>query len=302
MAARFILSLDCEGKWGLADMLKPSHRCDLSEERLRSAYGSIIRLLDEFDLPATFAFAGAFSQSPQGFARIRPVIEALSRTASDYLSPALKDIDETNGDGWHGHRLVEAAASARVSHEIALHGVTHVPWTQMDSAFVEAEMRLFESLEGPVRDSRTFVYPRNLVAHEEMLARHGFAGFRMARSGRSRLGSLMSEFNLFEASEQPCRREDLVRIPAGYFLNWRSGLRRLVPAWVTRARARRLLDHAASGNGVVHYWLHPENIATAPATLELLRLLLSDVAAARDAGHCQVLTQLGYCRWIESLP
>jgi peptidoglycan/xylan/chitin deacetylase (PgdA/CDA1 family) len=283
-------------------MLRPSHGRDLGEAKLRRAYSSILDLLDEYEVPATFAFAGAFSQSPEGFARIRPEIEALSQLAPGYLAPALRDIDRTTGDGWHGHRLVDAVAEARTAHEIALHGVTHVPWTQMDAAFAEAEMRLFEALEGPVRASRTFVYPRNLVAHEDVLGRHGFAGFRLARPGRSRLSSLVSEFNLFEEPESPLRSDALVHIPAGFFLNWRSGPRRLVPPWLTRARARRLLDRATATGGVVHYWLHPENVATAPSTLDLLRMLLSDVAAARDAGSCQVLTQLGYCRWIESLP
>lgn len=300
MPARFILSFDCEGKWGSADSLTPRHRRDLTDEKLRAAYKSILNLLDEFEIEATFAFAGAFSQSSEGFARIRPDIEALSRAAPDYLGPALRDIDETNGQGWHGGHLVDAVAGASAPHEIALHGVTHVPWTRMDAAFVMSEMRLFESLEGPVRASRTFIYPRNLVAHTEVLAGHGFEGFRMARPRRSRMVSLLSEFNLLQRPEQPRLGRGIVRIPAGFFLNWRNGLRRLVPGAVTRLRARRLLDRAAANDAIVHYWLHPENIATAPVTFDLLRALLSNVAAARDAGHCEVLTQLGYCRWIES--
>jgi hypothetical protein len=54
-------------------------------------------------------------------------------------------------------------------------------------------------------------------------------------------------------------------------------------------------------DGVVHYWLHPENIASAPATLGLLRMLLREVADAREAGRCEVMTQLDYCGWAKSL-
>jgi hypothetical protein len=162
-------------------------------------------------------------------------------------------------------------------------------------------MRLFDELEGPVRESRTFVYPRNLIAHPELLARHGFLGFRTARPARSRSASLLSEFNLFETAQQPESCREIVHIPSGFFLNWRSGLRRLVPAEVTRLRAKRLLAAAASDGGIVHYWLHPENIASAPATLEPFRALASEVARSRDAGDCDVMTQLGYCRWAESL-
>jgi hypothetical protein len=300
MPARFILSFDCEGKWGVADHLTARHQQELSDERLRDAYRSIIGGLDEFQIPATFAFVGAFTQSRRDFGKVRPMIEAVSRLAPDYIGPALRDLDETGGAGWHGDDLVDLVGLAKAGHEIALHGVTHVPWTDFDEAGVQAELVLLQQLEGPIRQCGTFVYPRNLVAHTDALATHGFKGFREGRR-RSRLSSLLAEFNLFEAPERPSPREGIVAIPAGFFLNWRSGVRRLVPPAVTRARARGMLDAAAPNGGVVHYWLHPENVASAPSTLGLLRRLLRDVAEAREAGHCEVMTQLGYCSWAKSL-
>ena len=294
MPARFILSFDCEGKWGSADCLTPKHRRDLTDEKLGNAYRAILDLLDEYRVEATFAFAGLFSQSPSGFAKLRPEIEALAKRAPEYLGPALRDVDDT-GDGWHGAVLVDAVCGTRTHHEIALHGVTHVPWTEMDAAFVDAELQIFGALQGPVRDSRTFVYPRNKVAHCEGLVARGFLGFRDAHPDRSRLRSLLSEFNLFEAPEQDAASDGIIAIPAGYFLNWRSGARQLVPPAVTHMRAEGLLDRAAAKDAVVHYWLHPENIATAPSTLHLLEALIRAVAQRRDAGHCHVLTQLGYC-------
>jgi peptidoglycan/xylan/chitin deacetylase (PgdA/CDA1 family) len=268
---------------------------------LRHAYDSILRVLDEFELPGTFAFVGVFSQTPDEFARIRPAIEALGRKAPNYLGPALRDIDQSQGDGWHGRDLVDAVAESRISHEIALHGVTHVPWTALDETSAEAEMEVFEALGGPIRESRTFVYPRNLVAHPEVLARHGFTGFRAARPARSRALSLLSEFNLLEQPEAAKPPGAIAHIPAGFFLNWRSGPRRLVPPDVTRWRAKRLLSAAGRSGGVVHYWLHPENVASAPSTLQLLRALAHEVVRSRDAGACEVMTQLGYCGWADSL-
>jgi hypothetical protein len=296
--ARFILSLDCEGKWGVADHLSARHRRDLSDQRLREAYRSIVAVLDEFGIPATFAFVGAFTQSRSDFAKLRPAIEELGRSAPGYLGPALADLDRTRGEGWHGDHFVELVGEARAGHEIALHGVTHVPWTDLDAAAAAAELSLLQQLEGPIRSSKTFVYPRNLVAHTDLLASHGFEGYHMARE-RSRAVSLLSEFNLFEAPERAVApAKGIVRIPAGFFLNWRSGARRLVPPTVTGARARRLLQRAAANDGVVHYWLHPENIASAPSTLRLLKMLVGEVARARDAGHCEAMTQLSYCRWV----
>lgn len=301
MAAIFVLSLDCEGKWGAADHLTAAHRRHLGDEHLTAAYNSVLSALDEYEVAATFAFVGAFTQSRSGFAAIRPQLEALSMSAPAYLGPALRDIDERGGDGWHGNHLVDAVLDARSGHEIALHGTTHVPWTAVDGDFARAELSLAAKLQGPVRDSRTFVYPRNLVSHVGVLAEHGFAGYRQARPRRSRLASLLSEFDLAARPDPAISSEGIVEIPAGYFLNWRHGLRTIVPPQVTIARARRLLNAAEREGGVVHYWLHPENIASAPSTVTLLRALLREVARRRDSGHCQVLTQVGYCRWVESL-
>lgn len=300
MGSIFILSLDCEGKWGVADHLTAAHRRDLAGERLSAAYHSVLRALDEHDVAATFAFVGAFTQSQAGFAVIRPQIKKLAGLAPAYLKPALQDIDDTAGDGWHGGDLVDAVLDSRIPHEIALHGTTHVPWTQVDADFARAELQLAGELRGPIRGSRTFVYPRNLVGHVELLDQHGFAGYRRAAPARSRTASLMSEFDLRVAPDRPRSSSGLKEIPAGYFLNWCHGLRRLVPPAVTIARARRLLETAERGGGVVHYWLHPENIASAPSTLESLQALLREVSKRRDSGHCQVLTQLGYCHWLES--
>ena len=46
MPARFIFSLDCEGKWGVADQLHRDAHRTLSTERLREAYAGLLALLD----------------------------------------------------------------------------------------------------------------------------------------------------------------------------------------------------------------------------------------------------------------
>ena len=87
-----------------------------------------------------------------------------------------------------------------------------------------------------------------------------------------------------------------VPIPAGYFVNWQNGLRRMVPSAISDRRFDNILGDAEKSGGVVHFWLHPENIASAPATLGLLRTMARHVARSREAGRCEVLTQASYCR------
>ncbi|MBA3527257.1 MAG: polysaccharide deacetylase family protein [Pseudomonadota bacterium] len=296
MAVRFILSLDCEGKWGVADGLGQREHEWLCDAKLGIAYKSILDLLDEYSVPATFAFVGLFAEPEESFSRLKPQIDALASRSPGFLGAALSDMVEGSRQGWHGAWAVEAVGSARTGHELALHGVTHVPWTSQDRNFFTEELGLWRMLSSPVRDSKTFVFPRNAVAHTELLAPAGLEGFRLGRK-MSRVASLASEFNLRSRPERvvPPKAGEPVAIPAGYFVNWRHGLRRLVPAWVTRARFQALLDRAGETD-VVHAWLHPENIASAPATLDLLRDIIRMIARQRDLGRCLPMTQLDFVR------
>lgn len=299
MPARFILSLDCEGKWGVADILGPNEHSNLSDARLRDAYANLLSLLDEFEIPGTFAFVGLFATSEGSFRAARPAIESLASRAPAYLESALDDLDHGSREGWHGAWALEAVATSRVGHEIALHGVTHVPWGSKERDFFLEEMSLLDQLEPAISRAKTFIFPRNEVAHVDVLAEAGFEGFRTARPGRSRFRSLLSEFNILTAPEtDPLLQAppSPVEIPAGYFLNWPNGLRKLVPRSVTRRRVKQMLKAGERRNATVHLWFHPENIASAPAMLTTLRAVLEDVAQARERGACEVLTQLDYCR------
>lgn len=295
MPARFILSLDCEGKWGMADLLSTDIHTTLNDARLQTAYRDVLAVLDEYSIPATFAFVGLFGESAEKFASLRPEIERLAALAPAYLNPALADIDHGSRQGWHGDWAVDAVASARTVHEIGLHGCSHIPFSWLNEAGLEAERALFDRLSSPVRDAVTFIYPRNLVAHVDRLSDFGQLGYRLAPPPRSRVASLMSELNVFSPPERDPPPATPVRIPAGYFVNWQHGPRRLAPIALSVYRMRRMMEAAVSRDAVVHMWLHPENIASAPRTMILLRAMVSLAARYRDAGRCEIITQQDYC-------
>jgi peptidoglycan/xylan/chitin deacetylase (PgdA/CDA1 family) len=302
MNTRFILSLDCEGKWGVADHLSRQEHEWLTDARLREAYGGLLSLLDEFAMPATFAFVGLFGESAETFKRLRPEVEQLAARSPEYLGRALHDIHSGSRQGWHGAWAVDATGAARTTHEIALHGVTHVPWNGMGRQAAVEELSLYRALSGAVGKSRTFIYPRNQVAYVDLLPSIDIEGYRLAPTRRSRAASLASEFNLFSSPEaDPALVQGSpVPIPAGYFVNWQRGVRQLVPRPVSIARLKRMLARARPSGGVIHFWLHPENLASAPRTLILLRAMMAAVARERDAGRCEVMTQLDYVRHLRA--
>lgn len=299
MTARFILSLDCEGKWGMADRLTPRLHAALSDERLRTAYDDLVAMLDELDVPATFAFVGTFSAGPDRLRVLRAALEELAGPFPDYLGPALADLARPRAEGWSGEWALDAVAGAWTRHEIGLHGATHVPWDHpaMTVELARRELGVVFDAGLPIaRAATTYVYPRNAVAHREVLDEFGIAGARGARRRRSRPASLLTEFDLTVGPDPDPPAAVPVEIPAGYFVNWLAGARRVVPPAVSVRRVRAMLERAADSGGLVHLWTHPENIATAPSTLGLLRRMLAEVVRLRDAGRCEVLTQEQYCR------
>lgn len=296
MTARFILSLDCEGKWGVADALTRFHHSTLSRHRLSEAYSRILALLDEFNVPATFAFVGLFGESHKSLVALFPELDRLAARSPGYLRLALSDIRDGGGDGWHGDWAIDAVQKARAGHELALHGITHVPWGSIDRKFAADELALLPMLDSPLRHAETFIFPRNEIAHVDLLAAVGIKGYRLAHTFWSRASSLANEFNLFSSPEDGLPPYGAIcRIPAGYFVNWQHGARRLVPRQLSSLRARQMLLRAKKRDRVVHYWLHPENVASAPQTLDNLRDIVGFVARMRDAGRCEIMTQRDYC-------
>ena len=63
----FIISFDCEGKWGMIDNLSEQNSNLLTNERLNDTYSNIIDIMKIFDIKGTFAFVGAFTMTKEEF-------------------------------------------------------------------------------------------------------------------------------------------------------------------------------------------------------------------------------------------
>jgi peptidoglycan/xylan/chitin deacetylase (PgdA/CDA1 family) len=284
MTGTVILSFDCEGKWGVADKLGSPYAQRLTDESIRWSYDVIAETLAKYDLRATFAFVGLFVETPNVQSKRVRELGADWR----YLKDA-GDALAARAEGWSAPWTLDLM-SAR--HEIAFHGYTHTPWTDLTKAQAD-----FELSAVPAAHRSTVIFPRNEVAHLDALDQAGCLGYRAARPARSRVASLASEFWIATKSDPADPGvERLKVIPAGQFINWMSGPRRLVPTALTRLRARQIIAHAAATNGVAHFWTHPENIASNPPTLANLIAIVEECVRARDAGKIRVVDQEQWCR------
>jgi hypothetical protein len=298
----FILSLDCEGKWGSAGWADPRHRTCLTGANLLRAYREILGLLERREIPATFAFVMAYTLSEEEF-RSRPdLFREGGRRTEAWLARFRAEAAGGRLDGWFLPEALEAVRAAG-RHEIACHGFTHLP---LDEGRVTREEARRE-LGSAVRVARekgvaleTIVYPENVVGYVGLLPEHGLRGYRdrLARpaSVLGRSGALLDELRLRTRAQTPARPRSAraVAIPPGYFLNWRARMRRAVPARITLARWRHIVGDAVRHGRVAHLWLHPHNVIDGRGTLQLLDRILQVVSAHRRRGELQVLTQADY--------
>ncbi len=291
------MSLDCEGKWGMADSIGPEHNF-ITHRALVDAYTAIIGSLDKRGLKATFAFVGAFTLTDAQRLSFLPRVKETLYRGKNWNRNFLADYNRGNLDGWF---CPEALAMAvRSGHEIASHGFTHVPFDdpEMPLDCINAELSNATAL-AEIQGVRleTFVYPRNLVRHSNLLADHGLIAYRGNLTKTSRIMSLVREANICEKSQEHGAQEGRIfRIPAGHFFNWRHGARKLIPKAATARRWKSILDDACQTKGVAHLWLHPHNVISGPGTLGVLDQVLDLVAKMRDMGKIQVLTQRDYTK------
>jgi peptidoglycan/xylan/chitin deacetylase (PgdA/CDA1 family) len=304
-AGTFMLSFDCEGKWGLVDCLTEQHRQLYTTSNLEEVYRKLTSLLRKYGIDATFAFTAAFSLSRDRFDRLLPELDDPGTRADPWIGRALAAIDRDKGQGWFSPACFDMVREPGC-HEIASHGFSHLPWraSYATRAALDAELAMCRRVPEFTDESvRTFVFPRNQVAHQDLLGARGFAAYREKPSFGSRAATFASEFNLLSSSENFHWSDKVpIALPAGHFLNWRHGLRRSVPAAVTVRRWQNMIRDAARGGGIVHGWTHPENFIDGHEMFPMLEEILRFAADEREAGRLQVLTNTQFVATTERRP
>lgn len=293
-----ILSIDCEGLWGMVDCLPGVQRL-ITDESLTWAYRELLELLDEEEFPATFAFVSLFACDTE-FQRSEAERLAQLPTHREWLATPLQAIRTGNLSGWTRPEAL-AEVSEHPHHEVASHSHTHLPLLEADDPMGAALLEQEGVAEWSRRSGlqiQTYVFPRNQVV-PIWLRPTSIIGYREQNGAETRVGRVLSELNIRETSQQipPPKsnpQDQPLPIPGGHICSVRRGPRRLIPAAVTRARWRSICRDAVDNGGVAHLWLHPHNLITGTRQLELLRQLLRDTRKFRASGGLIALTQREY--------
>lgn len=266
----------------------------LNDATLHDTYEFIRRTLDVSNLRATTAFVTCFAADPDAVRAQLATLAQLAGHSPEWFAHVLPALRAGQTDGWNGNAYYTALMQA--GHEMAWHGATHMPLTdQTPVAAVELEIRLAQTLfAGLGLTPSTIVFPRNLVGHQARLHDAGFKTYRASPPGGfgGRLASLLNEWNVLDSRvhDKPALVDGWQVSPAGFFLNWPSGVRAMVPVAVTVQRWKSLLRSAVAHGGYVHMWFHPHNLITAPAMKIAFAEIMQQVGQLVRAGDMVNLT------------
>jgi peptidoglycan/xylan/chitin deacetylase (PgdA/CDA1 family) len=281
------ISIDLELAWGIWD--EPSaeyHR--LCAEKERTVVTAVLALFASRGVPATWAIVGRL------------------------LDPAARPPTQTEfGERiWYAPDLVEAIRDASPRHDIGSHGFAHLYFHETDRDRLRADLlaarRLHDEHGLPFT---SFVFPRNQVAHLDLLAEAGIRVFRGVDVGwhtvlRARLGGLPGRAANLVGSLLPISASvvqprahppGLVELPGSMLLLGRNGLRRLVRPEIAELKAKRGIRQAARHGGIFHLWFHPANFYfDGDVQLRVLANVLDEACALRDRGGLEIRTMASY--------
>jgi peptidoglycan/xylan/chitin deacetylase (PgdA/CDA1 family) len=273
-----IISLDAELAWGFHDINEPpTTRID----HARDGWHQLLDLLDEFEIPATWAIVGHL------------FLDECDGTHDNFASPNgwfSRDpggkADEAND--WFGPDLVRAVRDSNVDHEIGSHTFSHVEFGDPSTTRDIADSELRESVNSAEEwglELDSFVFPRNIVGHRDLLAEHGFICYRGTEPSRwydgspvyplGRVGSMI--WGTPPIVTPQIDEHGLVNIPASlYLFTFDQPLGPLTDFTlgdVIVRKAKRGIDNAAINDGVFHMWLHPNNLTHSRDVYRIQKIL-----------------------------
>jgi hypothetical protein len=151
----------------------------------------------------------------------------------------------------------------------------------------------------------SFVFPRNLVNHVELLSRAGLKVFRsvdqgwhikVAQKNRTfgRIANLLDKLLPFVPSVvQPVLHANigLVELPSSMLLMGRNGLRRFIHPAIIAFKAKRGLRAAIRKKSLFHLWFHPSNFYhDAERQFSVLEEVLKEATLLRKSGQLDIRT------------
>lgn len=306
MRPTLIISLDKELIWGSFDHTPPEVFAARNPDPRRIVV-DLLRLLDEREVPATWAvvghlFLGSCERGPHG-----PHPELVRPRYRWYSGDWLQADPCTNRAQdplWYGDDIVESILGARTPQEIGCHSFSHLVFGDPGCSVEAADSDLAACVEVARARGialRSFVFPRNAEGHHDRLRKHGFIAFRgqdptwfrSLPGPTQRAGHFLDEMTGAPPPVATPREvlPGLWDLPGSMIFMPRHGVRRFIPLAARVRKARAGLARARREGKIFHLWFHPFNLASDPQGLfPALAAILDEAVGLRDRGELDIRT------------
>jgi len=264
----FVVSLDTELVWGMFDT------GTVSPERYTGTRGvirNLLNLFEEYQIPATWALVThLLTDCRTSESDVQSHPDSFDQHSRNVALPCQQELDP---DLWYEPRILDWIEDTEVDHDVGSHTHTHLVFSEATRE--EARSDIEQSVSIAKRhgvDLASFVYPRNAVAHKDVLNDVGFKVYRGIDSRwyeRFRLPTPVVKGARFadEATEWtpptvlPRTESGLVEVPGSQIFRPSHGGWQYTPQDSQRSRAIAGLDLAARTGQIFHLWFHPFNFA-----------------------------------------
>jgi peptidoglycan/xylan/chitin deacetylase (PgdA/CDA1 family) len=275
----FTLSLDFELIWGTRDLFgKEGFRRAVEIERA-VVVDRLLTLLDRYQVSASWCTVGHLFLdhcSCDDGKKHPSLVPATHAWYPDWLADD-PCTNEASDPLYYGRSLIEKVRACRTPQEIGSHSFSHVIFDDPGCSSQTARSELEECVRVAQEMGialRSFVFPRNQVAHLDVLRDCGFTVYRGIEPRWYNDGETVPErirrmahlADVLLASEPPVVLPErapsgLWNVPGSMMYFPSNGLRRLIPVERRVKRALRGIDAAARTTRIFHLWFHPTNLA-----------------------------------------
>ncbi len=256
----------------------------------RENFPQIIRILEAYDIPITFATVGHL------------FLDSCSRGDHDWMSriPHFDDHWQfTEGDWfdhdpysdfradpeWYAPDLIRMILDSKVSHEIGSHTFSHMDFSYKNCPAGVAADEINACIQAALPygiDLESMVYPGGTWGNIEVLKKNGFKIYRKSCDFELSY-PFRDEHGLLVSSSAGCLEHNLnYGWSADYFLG----------------RLRRYIDKAIKTNTIVHLWFHPS--LDSYFLRNIFPGFLDYAARKRDSGDLWVGTMKRIAKHIEN--
>ena len=310
----FLLTLDTELAWGTSDPGGLTKYKALFEQT-GPAIRRLLDLLDKYSIPATWAFVGHLlldrCELRNGTTHPEVLRPSYGWYPGDWhaLDPGT---DLERDPFWYCADIFEWVRGRTVPHEIGTHTFSHVimddpACTREIPASQLAACREMHGSRG--LELTSLVFPRNRVAHLDVLREAGIIAYRgpeeswlqHLRGNARRAGHLAHRLL---ALPPPTYRIEgragngLVNLPASMLLLPYHGVRRFIPVWSRFRQAELGIGTAARQGEIFHLSFHPFNLPSTEKLFDILGRIFRLVTNLREQGKIEPRTMTAMARLV----